>query len=43
MQKKLWVGRGGPPAAGAPCHGTNDTMVNPALIMFTIVISKFLQ
>src|SRR6218665_1258340 len=31
MQQKLWAGRGGPPAAGAPCHGTNGTMVNPAL------------
>jgi len=31
MQKFLGAGRGGPPAVGGPCHGTNGTMVNPAL------------
>src|SRR6218665_1846760 len=31
MQKNCGLAAGGPPAAGAPCHGTNGTMVNPAL------------
>ena len=30
MQKYAWTGRGGP-HGGVPCHGTNGTMVNPAL------------
>jgi len=29
--KNYGLAAGGPPAAGGPCHGTNGTMVNPAL------------
>ena len=29
------AGRGGPLTAGAPCHGTNGTMVNSALTLIT--------
>jgi len=32
MQKNYRLAAGGPRRRGAPCHGTNGTMVNPALL-----------